>query len=395
MILSTVCTKSALHYPNKKEVIFINRPGYERLDEFFRNNYEECCKLFRKYRYDFIYLPYLYTPERIHSMIKYHAPNLTEDEVEQYAQNFSIKSVYDQFVSGGESVVWKRAESIFSNTLYEYFPIYNCWDKSNMAGLLMSVASVRPDSPYDVSDSDFDLKTRSTFLLTTLEPETDEGIFDQLDEFFHFFEPYLYEKFQSSGDIVCSSIMCNENKLYTNADEDYPTEAYEIRDEIYGKIATLRSMGISEVAIKSLIFPAVKPSRLRITADYRLFLSDYGDKEIQLYPLPKAVFLLYLRHPEGIMFKHLCEYEDELMSIYCQLMDSDPTEEMKESIKQIVNPLNNSINEKCSRIREAFISVMDTSVANEYYITGARATPKRITLDRNLVEFEGESEEAK
>ena len=38
--------------------------------------------------------------------------------------------------------------------------------------------------------------------------------------------------------------------------------------------------------------------------------------EITMEPLIKAVFLLFLKHPEGIMFKELPEYRRELAEIY-------------------------------------------------------------------------------
>ena len=45
-------------------------------------------------------------------------------------------------------------------------------------------------------------------------------------------------------------------------------------------------------------------SRLVITKDYRFILEDY-QKEVELQPVHKAVYLLFLAHPEGIEFKRL------------------------------------------------------------------------------------------
>ena len=54
-------------------------------------------------------------------------------------------------------------------------------------------------------------------------------------------------------------------------------------------------------------------SRLVITEDYRFVLEDYH-KEVELQPVHKAVYLLFLAHPEGIEFKRLAEYREELPS---------------------------------------------------------------------------------
>ena len=54
-------------------------------------------------------------------------------------------------------------------------------------------------------------------------------------------------------------------------------------------------------------------SRLLITKDYRFILIDDNKKEIILNPVHKAVYLLFLNHPEGIEFKNLIDYREELL----------------------------------------------------------------------------------
>lgn len=48
--------------------------------------------------------------------------------------------------------------------------------------------------------------------------------------------------------------------------------------------------------------PKPKLSKLVVTKDLRIFLPDYENMEITMEPLVKAVFLLFLKRPEGIMF---------------------------------------------------------------------------------------------
>ena len=61
-------------------------------------------------------------------------------------------------------------------------------------------------------------------------------------------------------------------------------------------------------------------------------------------------------------------------------------EKMERSIEDIIDSTKNSVNEKCSRIKAAFVSQFNDKLAKEYYITGAAGEPKRITLDRKLVQ---------
>lgn len=116
-----------------------------------------------------------------------------------------------------------------------------------------------------------------------------------------------------------------------------------------------------------------------------------------LNPVHKAVYLLFLNHPEGIEFKHLRDYRDELEGYYmatARLMDKRT---ISESVDMLVDPLNNSINEKCSRIKSVFLSMMDQYSANFYivsshtkkHVNGSTKTwyerLKVITLPRELV----------
>ena len=129
----------------------------------------------------------------------------------------------------------------------------------------------------------------------------------------------------------------------------------------------------------------VKFSRITITKDYRILLTDYQDREIKMEPLVKAIYLLFLKHPEGIAFKFLPDYRRELTNIYSNLRPMGLTDKALQSIEDVTNPLLNSINEKCSRIRAAFIEDVDDSLLNNYIVTGKSGGLKRISLPRHLI----------
>lgn len=179
-------------------------------------------------------------------------------------------------------------------------------------------------------------------------------------------------------------------KSYT-ADDAFNEEAYQLADEIRERISKLKEFGslalIGDI-LEEIQRTEKKLSTLFITDDYRIFLKDYEMKEVKMAPLSKSLFFLFLNHPDGILFKELADYHDELLSIYRKLYLHDNIEFAMLSIKAMTDPLNNSVNEKCSRIRTAFIELIDEKIAENYYITGRRGEPKRIKLDRTLVEFQ-------
>ena len=147
---------------------------------------------------------------------------------------------------------------------------------------------------------------------------------------------------------------------------------------------TIWRLGFHENKLKN----QTKLSRLTIAKDCTIFLTDYDNKELKMEPLVKAVYLLFLKHPDGIAFKELPGYQDELKQIYSTLRPLGLTERAARSIEDVTNPLSNSINEKCSRIRAILQAEVDASLVDQYCIIGKSGEEKRIILPRNLVIWE-------
>ena len=162
----------------------------------------------------------------------------------------------------------------------------------------------------------------------------------------------------------------------------------DLIDEVRERIAKLRQRGVAQYILEQLIHPDDRLSRLVITKDYRILLPDYNNMEIKMEPLVKSVYLLFLKHPEGIMFKCLPDYREELAQIYNRIRPYGLTERALQSIEDVTNPLLNSINEKCARIRGAFVGQFDDHMARHYYIDGLRGEAKKIDLPRDLVVWE-------
>ena len=150
--------------------------------------------------------------------------------------------------------------------------------------------------------------------------------------------------------------------------------------EIRRLVAELRASGRSDLLLRAigssvleeLRLEAAKArlSRLRITSDYRMFLVDYANREIEMTPVHKAVYLLFLNHPEGIEFKKLSDHRDELLHYYMETSRMMDKEKIIESVNHLTDPLDNAINEKCSRIKKVFLSLMDEYSASYYFISG-------------------------
>jgi hypothetical protein len=180
-----------------------------------------------------------------------------------------------------------------------------------------------------------------------------------------------------------------------------------IAEELSRLVRELQKAGRNDLLLRSIGVPVLEElrmeaakrrlSRLLITKDYRFILIDEQNKEVELNPVHKAVYLLFLNHPEGIEFKRLREFREELLGYYMATARFMDKKTVTESVDMLTDPLNNSMNEKCSRIKSVFLNIMDPYRAN-YYIVSSHNTKhvagssrvwyerlKVITLPRELV----------
>ena len=134
-------------------------------------------------------------------------------------------------------------------------------------------------------------------------------------------------------------------------------------------------------------------SRLRITDDYRIFLPDYNNKEVHLTPLYKAVFFLFLNHPEGIVLQRLEEHHREFANYYMQTCNvKELTSRMTDTINALEYPGNNYLNTIITKIKAEFKKVIDEHLAKHYYIFGKPGEPYKIALDYDYIKW-GEEDE--
>ena len=181
---------------------------------------------------------------------------------------------------------------------------------------------------------------------------------------------------------------CKENDhipciLALNEDQEFVS--LTLLEDMDVRVQKLRNKGLNEWTFRGLFKTKAQLSRLIITKDYRILLPDYNNIEVKMEPLVKAVYLLFLKHPEGILFKGLTDYREELLDIYKKLKPMGLNKRTIQSIEDVTNPLLNSINEKCARIRSAFVKEFDESLAKNYFVTGERGEAKKIALPRDLV----------
>ena len=131
-----------------------------------------------------------------------------------------------------------------------------------------------------------------------------------------------------------------------------------------------------------------QPSRIEIRGyTKKIFFKDLGGLELVLNPKEKTIFFFFLKHEEGISLSHLIDYRDELEQLYRQFSNLSEEEQIKRAIDILINPLENDINVVLSRINRKIKNAVGDSLYNFYCIKGDRGDKKRISLDREMVEY--------
>lgn len=158
--------------------------------------------------------------------------------------------------------------------------------------------------------------------------------------------------------------------------------AEELAGELRSLVQQLQMRGRNDLLLRAIGVPLLEELRIEaargtlkpliITEDYKFYIGDEG-REVVLSPIHKSLYLLFLKHPDGIEFKNLSDYRDELMQTYLKVSHRLDVGKMEETIDRLTNPTDNAINEKCSRIKAAFYELMDEYSAS-YYIISSHVT---------------------
>lgn len=124
----------------------------------------------------------------------------------------------------------------------------------------------------------------------------------------------------------------------------------------------------------------------------RIYLPDYSPMEIKMPYLPKTVFLFFLMHPEGIKFKSMYNYTQELYDIYqiVALEKNTEASKIRRSLENLVEPVNNRIYETCSIIRKNLSMIVPIAMMDIYCIVGRRGEKHCIAIDRQLIDIKNE-----
>lgn len=383
--------------PEARQVIYVENQYDKRINAIIKDNYESLKWHFKRANLDFVYLPMFFNDEEIKEKVLYYAPYLTSEVMEKMELHSSYLLGYMSHLENKEKIVpsllyapkKEDDEWLFQGQTIELDKddrvSINQWFEDVVSDIEEeSTPTRRYDEDIDEtcsqrinespSESQVELSSTPTSLWDKIIKRAKKPGEDALKE----------------EDDTCES---TSKKTAPSLNDILDEGAEETLEELEKNIQRLRLMGIPLSLLVEFVAKYETISRLYITDDYRFFLPEYNNREVMMGPLYKAVYFLFLNHPDGIILQHLEAHHHELVNYYLQTSKrSELTPRMIDTINRLEYPGDNTINTVLSRIKFYFKISIDEHLAKRYYITGKPGEPYKIALSRDLIEWEDDNE---
>lgn len=375
---------NANDFLDNRVVLYFERTNHSLINDYISINYENLEKAFKEKGLQFVHIP---------STGKFKNIDTSQSELIDYLR-YKYPFIFNEseynITETINSVIGKLDIQLYYNTIGDILGV----PAEQKACFIHSVDLTTENNEYRKWEY-------SCFYLDTI----DETLLAKQIEF------YLKHTGIPTDRIFFS--LKKEDKLDYDADERFDFDGSKISPEINNAIEQIKSINNEKLLISSILYlidtlkesnpticeklnhtllkqiksTPIKLSRLKIDEQFRIWLPEYNNTEIEMTPLPKTFYIFMLKHPEGISFKYLSDHKKELLEIYSRIGNRYDLDRIKQSINDIADIRSNSVNEKCSRIKEAFLFKIDESIAHNYYITGGRNELKKIKLDSSLIQL--------
>lgn len=355
----TTCNHELPALFDRHYVVYVETEYNQPLNSFISNNMEYIRKGFLEKNYHFVYIPEL--------------KNLSDEDL-ACAFPLDTASMTDDIRNDIRNISTEQFSHMFASLIGMDF-------SGSKAGL-MSLHRYRGDEGCRIPDIDC---SESHFVYVDLQDCCPDNIKEAFEEYFKFYATELRP-----------GIFC------TRPREEYPLDDWQegesdgnqndipdflfyydqqkmlgIAEEIRQRVEILRQGGYIELLLHTLgadLVKQINDSRktatplmhLNISDNLRIFIPELDNREMKMPALARALYVFYLRHEEGVEFKFLSEFTEELFSLYRLASNRLDDSRLRTTVDSLVNPTENKINECVSRIKTAFLSVMDEYAARNY-----------------------------
>ena len=375
--------------PDREQVIYVENLFDEKVNSFIRENYDSLVNNFKMHNLEFVYLP-LYFNEEIEKKAQYSVPYVTEHRTLQsnYMLDFMVRRENRTRLSPSLLFApFQDADEWIFRGVTMFDMIEDNVEICDIVGMICGKNSFEPayirivkeDKPINEAVNEpyasYSCETEIPSLQDTAEDDNG-GI------------RFRISRNKEDNDDVLFRGIDDDKIVEPEIDDETLEELLGIYSNLQSIVKSLRLRGIALGAIHKFIDEQEPLSPLVITEDMRLFLPLYNNIEIELSAQKKALYFLFLNHPEGIVLQHLGDYHNELVNYYKQTNNGVLTPKMEDSIRKLETYGNNQLYVVIARIREAFCVKFDERLARNYFIRGEKGQPYHISLDQELIKWE-------
>lgn len=277
----------------EKDIIYVESEYNETFNRFIQMYYDNICEDFRKKGYNFIYFPRL-SDEVLSEILTNIYPNYEElsPSTISLKSNYLLNFLVDEF----------KQYYYGPSLLFSKFPPHNLYgeDDDEDAVFMFDIVVIE-----DMSQC---------FMTNDLSPilrEIDYEInnWEEIEQEAHENEPdYDWMELLSDEDDIFEdekNIEDSENEIDSITKES-KTKIKHLITEIRDKISELnlydKDSSVLRYHLRREVMPIHRLSNIRVTNRCDIIFTDYNIK-LKLSDKYKALYLLYLNHPEGISYK--------------------------------------------------------------------------------------------
>ena len=209
---------------------------------------------------------------------------------------------------------------------------------------------------------------------------------------------FMFDKYADLDGIVhnkaigCINDMCDDKKdiiLKLRTADICPKCMTLLRSKITD-LYIRQAMGLMEKLRVSMLYSQgyrqyMELSKIELNKSLEIRLPGYDQMLVKLGPLPKALYIFFMKHPDGVYLSDLWRHEDEIYKIYETLMPRNDKEQWKESIRELVHTGKyNSCSEKLNTIRKEFRRLLSDDLSALYSIDKAADGKHKIAVLEKL-----------
>lgn len=355
----TTCNHELPALFDRHYVVYVETEYNQPLNSFICNNMEYIRKGFLERNYHFVYIPEL--------------KDLSDEDL-ACAFHLDTASMTDEIRNNIRNITTEQFSHMFASLIG--------MDFSGCKAGLMSLHRYRGDIGQRIPDIDC---SESHFVYVDLQDCCPDKIKEAFEEYFKFYATELRPGLfcaRPREEYPLDDWQEGESGGRQNDIPDYlfyydQQKMLGIAEEIRQRVEILKQGGYIELLLHTLgadLVKQINDSRktatplmhLNISDNLRIFIPELDNREMKMPALARALYVFYLRHEEGVEFKFLSEFTEELFSLYRLASNRLDDSRLRATVDSLVNPTENKINECVSRIKTAFLSVMDEYAARNY-----------------------------